>query len=139
MEGANSVYYEGQWIELHTSMIHLVLIQTLVSLVTYISWNKDDSRIKIRSVVPLLRFIPGKWSSYSQRSVESLKEAFAQDTEDQERSLITQLHNYNKDTSSVSNFIKRFEGICDDSQHYKNLFYMMIRLASYSLDYVRSI
>lgn len=41
-------------------------------------------------------------------------EALAQDRKDRERSLITRLHNYKKETSSVSNFIKHFKGICDE-------------------------
>lgn len=58
-------------------------------------------------------FLLGQWLNLK-GIWKSLKEAFAQDTKDRERSLITRLHTCKKDSSSISNYIKRLKGICDE-------------------------
>lgn len=45
---------------------------------------------------------------------ESLEAAFAQDTKDQERSLITRMHNCKKNSLSILEFLKKFKGIRDE-------------------------
>lgn len=45
--------------------------------------------------------------------MQSLEEDLSQDTQDCERSLIKGLQNYKKDSSSISNYLKRIKDICD--------------------------
>lgn len=78
--------------------------------------DKDDSLIKswIRHTLTgeVLYLVSGL--STGKEVLKSLEKAFVQDTRDRERSLFTRLHNCKKDTFSISNYLKRFECICNE-------------------------
>lgn len=80
------------------------------------SWKKDDSLIKSwikgSHIEEVLYLVSGV--SIAKETRRSFEEAFAKDTKDRQRSLITCLHNYKKDSFSILQYGKRFTGICDE-------------------------